>query len=488
MALSSDTHAGLVSGSIGLVSRAAIQLCLLVVTIVATRYLPIAEFGVYSIAASLMFLSRNLFYVGPYEYLLKTPDNPHLKGACFLANVALAVLASIGLALFSLIAPKLFDTASVSTVLLWLIPSVFLAAATSWYESILLRKLRVRQYYVLTVLGELVGMIVAIKLLASGFGLLSLVAQIYGRLGVLLILYMIKCDDRPWRSTTIAETARVINWSWSRYTAVFLNFTSSYGADFILGALLSPAATGIYRASNRIVSALTDLFVQPLQKIVQTNVSARSARGLPPNTAWIDMFTGVAPIAWAALAGLAVAADDIVPLVLGEKWHVAAPVVVVFCVVRAFGLIDATTTSLLICCDRQRFMLRVQITIASLVLLTSAALASHGPRTVAIATGCILAGLSLVYCREAARLSGASMRRLAGAIAVALTPAVFVVLSVEILRLIEPAPADLAWTPVIHTAMAAAAGMIAGLVIVRRPLLSSIGQLSHVGHAAEARA
>jgi O-antigen/teichoic acid export membrane protein len=482
-----SVNRGLVSGSVGMASRAAIQLCLLGVTILATWYLSIEDFAAYSLAAALMFLSRNLFYVGPYEYLLKTPDSPHLKGACLWANLTLAILASIGMGLFSLVAEKLFGTHAVSFVLLWLIPSLFIAATTSWYEAILLRGLRVRRYYMFTVVGEIAGAIAASVLLAAGYGLMSLVAQVYVRLGTLLLLYLVSSSDRPWHGSTVAETRRVIEWSRTRYTAVFLNFGSNYGSDFILGALLSPAATGIYRASNRIVSALTDLFAQPLQKIVQTNVSARAARGLRPDTAWIDMFTGVAPIAWAGLAGLAVAADDLVPLLLGEKWHVAVPVVLVFCVVRAFGLIDATTTSLLICCDRQRFMLRVQMTVASLVLLTSALFARHGPMTVAISTGVLLAAMSLTYCREAARLSGASGARLLQAFAIALIPALAVVASVMLLRLFQAPSPGPAWMPMVERAMAAALGLAVALVAIRRPLLASIGQLGHVQPVSDSR-
>jgi O-antigen/teichoic acid export membrane protein len=463
-------------------------LCLLFVTVVATRFLPMAEFGIYSIAAALMFLCRNLFYVGPYEYLLKTEPRPLLAGSCLVANLCLAALAASGLAAFALAAKAVFGTAEIGHIVLCLIPSVFIAATTAWFESILLRNLAIRRYYACTVVGEILGAVAAITLLASGFGLLSLVAQVYVRLGSLLTAYLVSSRAGAWTPWNAGEVKTVMRWSWSRYGAVCLNFSAQYGADFVLAIILSPAATGIYRASNRIVSALTDLFAQPLQKIVQTNVSARAARGLSPDLSWLSMFTAVTAVAWAALVGLALSARDVVPLVLGDSWKAAAPVVVAFCATRALGLVDATTTSLLVCYDRQRFMLGVQIFVAIAVPLSSLALAAYGPVAVAIANGAIMACLTTIYCREAARISGATSGDLVRALIVAMTPAASVAICVGALG-DGVGVATFPFSNILfQIAVIASLGFVVGLLLVRHQLLYSVRALSSVAHTLDARA
>lgn len=478
MASRSATRDGFISGSVGVVSRVAIQLCLLLVTIVATRFLPMVEFGIYSIASALMFLCRNLFYVGPYEYLLKTEPRPMLAGSCLVANLCLAAVAASGLAAFAFFSRLTFGTAEIGQIIFYLIPSVFIVAATAWYESILLRNLAIRRYYACTVVGEVMGAVAAIALLAVGFGLLSLVVQVYVRLGTLLLAYVSIGRSRgriPW---TWRDVKTVMRWSWSRYGAVCLNFSANYGADFVLAIVLSPAATGIYRASNRIVSALTDMFAQPLQKIVQTNVSAQAARGLPPDLSWLSMFTSVTAVAWAALVGLALSARDVVPLVLGDSWNAAAPVVVVFCATRALGLVDATTTSLLVCYDRQRFMLSVQIFVAIAVPLSSLALASYGPIFVAIANGGIMACLTALYYREAARISGATTGDLARALLVAMTPAASVAICIGALGGGVKASTFPLSSTLFQIAAVAILGFGVGLVLVRQQLLYSVRALS----------
>jgi O-antigen/teichoic acid export membrane protein len=467
----------LVSGSVGFASRAAIQLLIFFVMLIAARALTIAEFGIYSIAASLIVLSRNLFYVGPYEYLLKTPESPTLKGSCLLANLVIAALMAIVLVIFAFVSEFAFNTGAIAPIVLALTPSLLIAATTSWSEAILLRRLRVRSYYAVTVSAELVSAAVATGLLLAHVGLMALVVQVYIRLGALFVIYAVIVPDRDWRGRSLAETWQIIRWSSLRYSTVFINFMAAYGADFILGALLSPTATGIYRASNRIVSSLSDLFVQPLQKIVQTNLSARVARRLPLDSSWLTMFTGVAAIGWALLAGLGAGAGDIVPLLLGAKWAAAAPIIAVFCVARGLNLLDAATNALLVCYDRQRFMLTVQIaaTIASLTL--AVVLARYGLRAVAIGSACAVVALSVSYCHEAIRLSGGQMRDILPPIAATLVPVSTVIIAISLTHALSPAPAGPVWTSALLTIAAGGIGLLLGLLPIRRRLAVAIGHL-----------
>lgn len=475
---------GVVSGSIGMLSRMMAQLCLLAVTLTATRVLAVGQFGIYSIAASLMVLSRNLFYVGPYEYLLKTPETPGLRGACLRANLCIAVLSMCALMVFSLAARYAFHTTELPYLLVRLAPSLLISAVTAWYEAILLRALAIRRYYVFTVIGEALATIASIGCLIAGFGILSLIVQVYSRLGALMVLYLLVVSREGWRGGSMDEVKTVLRWSWSRFGAVFLNFSANYGADFVLGIVLSPVATGIYRASNRIVSAISDLFAQPLQKIVQTNISARSARGLAPDQGWITMLLSVAAIGWAALIGMAVAAETVVPVVLGPAWTGAVPVVMVFCYARALSLIDVTTTSLLVCCDRQRFMLVVQVIVAVSVPALSLIAASHNahdssmaPVVVAMVNALVMSGLTFTYGREAARLSGTSTVAVTKAFALALIPGACVALCLSLMR---HAPFVSGLAPPTLVALLVVAGGIglgSGLLMIRRRLLASIATL-----------
>ncbi len=474
----SRLRAGLASGSTGFMARAISQVAVLGITIVATRVLGTTAFGAYAIALAFSYLARNLLYVGPYEYLLKSPLTPTLAASCLVANLGLAAAMAVLVAALAAFAEPLFGTPDVGWLLVRLAPTFVLVAVSSWAEALLLRDGAMRRYYLTIVVGDLLGAAVAVTCLLAGFGLAALVVHAYVRLGTMVLLYLsYRGFALEWAGDR-AEMGAVLAWSRARYGASLLNFGSGYGADLVLGLLLSPAATGLYRAASRIVSALSDLFAQPLLKIAQTDVSARLAAGGGPGLGWLAMFGGIAAVAWAALAGLALAAGDIVPFVLGEQWRAAAPLVAVFCAARGLLLIDAVTTPLLVAVDQQRFMLPIQTAAAVAAVVSSTVLGRWGPMPVAVATAVIALAMSTLYARRALQLAAAPAPAFGAALAVAVTPA----LGVAMAWLASEAAAGsgMALHPLARLAAMAVGGLL-GLVVVRRPLGRSLAALAGPG-------
>ncbi|MFN0046190.1 MAG: oligosaccharide flippase family protein [Sphingorhabdus sp.] len=477
---------GIVSGGIGFLSRATVQFLLFGVTIVATRQLSIEEFGSYALASLFLIVARALFYVGPYEYLLKTRLTPTLYATCLRANIILASVISCLLTLVYFVAFRIFDIYDVSRLIALLAPSIFLVAVTAWYEAVLLRDLRVRRYYLSTLIGDCIGAALAVFLLIKGYGVVSLVAQTYARLLILLALYAIGTTQRPTLGRGWVQVRDVFLWSKERYYAVLLNFTSTYGADLVLGILLSPAATGLYRASSRIVSTLTDLFAQPLQKISQTNLSARLVQEKSLGTSWLTMLSGVGAIGWAGLLTLGFLADDLVPLALGEKWTPAVPIVVSFCAIKSFMLLDAVTTSFLVCHDRQKQMLRVQIGVAAAVIGLSWFFAPFGPQNVAIAVGCATATMSLIYGFMVLKLSKAGTEAIFDMVKTSAPPVIGTFLALSFLDQMLPHLSR--EQAVIWGLFAAAVGSAIGAFIVRTRILTAIGSLGHLPEPKPSRA
>ncbi len=474
----SQLRAGILRGGAGFASRALVQLMLFGVTIVATRTLSIADFGTFALATVFLLLVRALFYVGPYEYLLKTADTPSLKQACFIANQVLAI-GGVGLTgIVYLAAPLLFGMTEVGILALLLGPSLLLAAASAWYEAVLLRAGRVRRYYLVTLLGDATGAAVAVIMLLGGYGIAALVSQTYVRLGVLMVLYVASTAERPQLTIPFASVRTVLHWSRERYGAVMLNFTSGYGADLVLGITLSPAATGLYRASNRVVSTLVDLFAQPLQKIAQANISAGFKHRDDVRTSWLTMLSGVGAIAWSGLATMAFMAEELVPILLGEKWQAAVPLIVVFCLVKSTTLLDAVTTPFLVCHDRHRDMLRIQLICASAAIALALMASPLGTTAVALAVGSVAVATSFAYGAMVLHQSGAGRSAIIELARTCGPQLVTVVSALLLIRWLLPQSSGIG-SLATDLAGAALAFAAAGFVNRRRILLA-VGSLGYV--------
>jgi O-antigen/teichoic acid export membrane protein len=396
---------------IAMAARVSGQMAMVAVTLVATRQLAPADFGIFAIAGALVMLARTMLYSGPFEYLLKAPlaREGAVAGACLAATLLVASGWVVLLGALGLAAPLLFKGGGVAPVILALAPSVLVAALAAFAESLMLRSGAVRRYYGITVAVEVVAGLAAIALLLTGWGLWALVAQIYVRVA-LLVLALVGLGPRlalarPQRG----DIGEVLRWSASRFGSVTVGFLANYSGDLVLGVVFSPAASGLYRASNRMVTALADMFIQPAGMLAMTTLAAERARsgegagGGDPG-AWLRLGGLFAVLGWPALAVLALFADRLVPLALGPAWSAAGPVVAVFCLARMAGLVTAVASAALVVADRQGRVLGVQ---------TVAAVATAGLTILAAPLGAMGAAIAAtaVAVLAAAVLGWAALRR-----------------------------------------------------------------------------
>ncbi len=381
----------------GMMGRAANQIVVLLVTLLAARWLNPTTFGVYAIAAALITFTRSLLYAGAFEYLLKAKPGEEAATECLVIKLILAALMFGLLMTLSLFTTALFHSPEVSGLLVAMAPSNFLSAGSAWQEAQLLRANRVRTYYGVTTFAEILAALVTVVMILLHFGLLALVVQLYVRAFVLLVSY--RALQKPiWSNGFSMRLAwRVGRWSFTRYGTTLINFVSNYSADVLLGAYLSPAATGLYRAGNRIVTGVSDLISNPTRTMAMTVFSNRAANGLDSRDIWPRIAGASALVGWTALVGMAAVSDRIVPIVLGAKWTAAAPVITVLCLRRAFALMDGVSNPLLVAYGRVRSLFTVQLAMAIAGVLLLTLFARFGVVAAAWTT-VVVAAVSMAIC------------------------------------------------------------------------------------------
>lgn len=465
---------GALTAGVGILARGANQVVMIVITLVATRFLSPAQFGVFSLAAAGVTLVRTLLYVGAFEYLLKAPKPERISAICLLLNLVLSVGLSGVLVVGAVLAGPAFGTTDLTKILLWMAPSNVIAALSAWQEAQILRGKGLRPYYGITAFGEVVAGAGAVALLFAGWGVMALVAQAYARTIVLALGYA--ALQRPNLKGEISWPLfkEVVLWSKDRYSAVMVSFTANYGADFVLGALLSPAATGLFRAASRITTAVSDLFVQPATLISSTIFSRRAAAGVGSGEIWPRILLALGFIGWPALAGLAVVGSELAPQVLGKAWAGTGSVIAILCVARAGALLGAVATPYLVSYSRQRTVLLVQGVTAAVMVVVLLATARFGLTSAAGGVAAVLLTSNGWLLLQAMRLDPqpAAVLRKNGVIAAAAVIATGVAAQFG-LWFLPPAP----W----RMAAAIALGCIAWALVV----LPARRSIMHAVHALE---
>lgn len=380
--------------AIGIAGRASNQISAIVLTLIATRFLQPTDFGTFALASAFITLARTMLYMGAFEYQVKAKTAEECASECLAITVGVSLVWVVLLVAIGLASPLIFSSAVTGMLLLVLAPTPLVSSLASWQESLLLRERRLNDYYLVTALIEYASVGLAAMLLFWGFGVWSLAIQIYARAVFLSFAYAFMVNRPKLHLPNRERTREVFRWSIPRYASSSLSFASNYGADIMLGIFLGPAATGVYRASNRIATAVSDIFVQPANLLSVTILSRNRAESAEPDGQWLKIFSVFALIGFPALGGLAILADKLVPVVLGNGWDAAAPVLMVICVAKMIGLLNSPASTNLVVQDRQGMLLRLQMVMVMLSIAATIVSAPFG--SVAVASSQLLTtGISM---------------------------------------------------------------------------------------------
>ncbi len=456
-------------------SRASTQSFVVAVTLVATRYLTPADFGIFALATVSITFARTLLYTGPFEYLMKAPDVSHAASESLAATILTALVTGLIVLSLALGSMLLGAPVTIGWLMLILLPTNLMAALASWQEALLLRDGRTRAYYIATIAIELVSALAAIALLIAGKGLGALVAQVYLRMALAVIGYMAMLRRPTMLPPRLAGVRRILHWSAARYGATSIGFLSSYSGDLILGALVSPMATGVFRASNRIVTAASDMFSQPAALLSRTALSQRFARQAAADGGWFAMFVGIAFIGWPALIGVALLADRIAVIALGPDWAAAGLPIAILALARLWAMLTAVASALLVTWDRQRFVFRTQLVTALAMVIATIALSPWNVVGVALATLIVSMTSSLWLARAAWRIGAVpDAPALLAAIATPVALTATATLAGRWLMFDQSGAGPLAFA-----IGCGAIGWLAGVLLVRRTILLALHQLTH---------
>ncbi|WP_231568210.1 oligosaccharide flippase family protein [Novosphingobium malaysiense] len=252
-------------------ARSLQQAATLLVTLLAARFLPPAQYGTYSLAIVFIVLVQTMTYTGFYQFILTAKeDDAAVLSTCFWLILGLASLASAGLALAAFPLEWMFQAKPLGTVLVLLALVQPLASFGAWSSAALLRSGAITRNFAVMFAQNLAALTGGAFLLWHWHSVFALVAFRYLRVVTGAALHAMLGCDRPRMIFRRDLAGKAAAFSAGLYGSRLLNFLARYAADLMLGMLHSPAAVGLYRFGNRIATGATDIINQPMSSFAAT--------------------------------------------------------------------------------------------------------------------------------------------------------------------------------------------------------------------------
>ena len=318
-------------------------------TLIVARILDPADYGLVAIAGVFLGLADMLVEMGVTEGLIqRSRSTRRQEDGLFYINLGAAVV--IYAALWSL-APwigALYDNAELSDVLRVAGLGMILLALRSVPYALTMQQLDYRYAAITETIGQLLGAAAAIGLAIAGFGVWSLILSFLLRNAILALVYLHRLGRLPRLAFSWPEVAPLLAFAWKLMNSRLMRFTYMRADIFVIGKALGEKAAGFFDMAAQFATIPLDKIGTLFNRVAMPAVSRiKESRG-EARELFLDMHHYLLLLAAPPLIGLALVAEDLIVLLLTDKWLPAAQVLQLLCLVNLLRLSGMLVSPILI--------------------------------------------------------------------------------------------------------------------------------------------
>jgi O-antigen/teichoic acid export membrane protein len=354
-------------------SQAGLQLTRAVVAIAVARLLTPEEYGLAALA--LVFASLVLVFsdLALGAALIQRKDlSRHDRDTAFWITIGSGVLFTlIGVALSGPIA-ALYGEPSAQPLLAVLSLSFLVSAAGAPQQSLMLREMDWRRVEMLPMFGAVAGGIGGVALAAAGVGAWAIIAQYLIATAITTALVWWRSPWRPGFAFSRESARSLAGFSIYMLGHRLLYYFQTNGDRFLIGRVLGTAALGSYAVAYNAVIQPASKIGGPLQRIFSPTFCRIQDEPERIAAAWARVVRLLASISVPALAGLVVVAPDFVPVVLGEQWKPAIPVIQILAWVGIVQALQSLSVDVLMARGWTRTIFRFSLVLTTCHLIAFA--------------------------------------------------------------------------------------------------------------------
>jgi lipopolysaccharide exporter len=313
----------------------------LISTIILVRLLAPADFGLVAMAMSLIAICELLGQVGLDIALIQNPNatRRHYDTA-WTFSVILSALTALLLLLVAIPAVRFYGEPRLLPILL----SLAVGSLISGFENIgvvaFRKQLRFDKEFQFIFGKKLAGFLVTVPLAFILQNYWALIAGIIvGRVAAVCLSYYVQ-EYRPrW-----CLEARYELFHFSKWLVInnFVTVVNSRAADFIVGKLAGAHALGVFNVSYEVSNLPTSELIAPINRAVYPGYVHKSGKGNALRQSYLDVVGIIAAFGIPAGVGIAATSGWIVPLLLGQQWTDAIPLVAIL---AFYGILAAMKTN-----------------------------------------------------------------------------------------------------------------------------------------------
>lgn len=341
-----------------------------VVGIVLARLLTPDDYGL----AALVLVFSSLIYIfsdlslGAALVQRKTLTERDRSTVFWVSVAAGAVCTVVGIAVAGLVA-DFYREQAVQPLFIAVSFSFLIVSLGVTQEALLTRAMNFRALELRQMAAALIGAVVAIVIAARGGGAWAIIVQ---QLVVVAVATVLMWVVSPWRPHLVFSRASVRDlgsFGGNVFGTRMVFYLNRNADNLLIGRFLGPAALGAYSLAYNVILLPFSQIAGPLEQLLYPAFSRLQDEASRLREAFLRVNRLVCTINMPLLLGLAVLADQFVPVVLGDQWREAIPVIQILALVGIAQSLQALNGSILQARDRTDWLLRYSLVFTAVTVV-----------------------------------------------------------------------------------------------------------------------
>jgi O-antigen/teichoic acid export membrane protein len=334
---------------------------------ILARLLSPEDYGVVTLAGAIVAVPSILLSEGLCQSLVQRDNlNDDHVNAAFWMNLALSLILVALLQLIAGWTAMLTREALLEPVLRLLSLTMIGSALNAIAGALFIRQMKYSQFALRTLVTTLIGATLGVTMALSDCGVWSLVAmQLCNLLGVAVLWKDIKW--RPKLSFDKQAFSDISYFASRTMAGNVLLFVAEKADALIIGIFLDTKSLGFYYLMTRLLTMVHMGTIAPIDQVMLPVLSRMKNDQERRTETYLNTVEIVSAIWMPAVAGLGLIAPILLPLLFGEQWGGAAPLVMTGSLIALSSPITRPTVHLLLSLGRPGAY--VQLTMIHLALM-----------------------------------------------------------------------------------------------------------------------
>jgi O-antigen/teichoic acid export membrane protein len=448
----------------------------IVTTAILARLLTPADYGVFTVAAVIVSITQSLRDFGAMGFIIQERELTEARvrtvyGVSLLIGGVLGVvvaLASGEIAAF-------YNDDSVRSVLLVLSVNFVLLPYGSLIVVLWRREMKFDAILRINIVGAVATAMISITLAVAGLHAISLAWGSLGGTAATAIMGMLMRKGRSYRLLpSLKEWRRIVSFGTVATAAVVISSIGQEAPDLLIGRFLGVEALGIYGRASGLVAAFNRLVSSGVAPVAVSALASRHRAGAAIREEFIAGTVMITAVAWPFFCFLALMAFPVTRILFGEGWDAAVPIARILSLAGAVSALGNLNQLTLQAKGAPKNSLRIHALVQPIMIAAVTLAAQLDLWAVA---GAFIFGNAMfvaVSYHHLERLIGVSLLDVLQAVKTNVIVTAASALGPALVLLFMPDASRLVWISFIVASAGAGLGWLAGIALVRHPLLVEI--------------